>query len=561
MRTLNTTLAVVLAASLAGCASDGTSTPQPTPTPAPQASKRPNVLLIVADDLGYSDIGAFGGEIHTPNLDALANNGRLLTDFHTAPTCSPTRSMLLSGTDHHLAGLGTMAEMLPSAPHQQGKPGYEGYLNERSLSIAELLKDAGYHTYAAGKWHLGLTEETSAKARGFESSYTLLQGGGSHFAPVAGKLQSYDAVTYRENGVIVTPPANFYSTDFYTDKLIGYIDANKGDGKPFFAYAAYTAPHWPLQATADFIDRYQGKYDVGYDAIRDARIAKQKALGVIPADFQPAAPLPASAGNPSWSQLTAPQKALEARRMEIYAAMVENLDWNIGRLVQHLKDIGEYDNTFIFFMSDNGAEAGSGIFRDNADTDNSLANLGKPLSNVQYGKRWGEVGATPFRLYKGTSTEGGHRAPAIARLPKQTAAQSPLNRIATVRDLAPTLLELAKADNPGSSYKGKPVNPITGRSLLPVLVGSSGDVHASGSVFADELFGSAWVRRDQWKLVWVEQPAGPGAWTLHNLASDGAEANDVSAAYPAIVTELKQEWQRYIVGNGVVLAPTSGLNP
>ncbi|BCL76642.1 arylsulfatase [Jeongeupia sp. HS-3] len=532
-------------------------TPAPTPTPVPQADTRPNIVVILADDLGYSDLGAFGGEISTPNLDALVGDGRILTDFHSAATCSPTRSMLMSGTTHHLAGLGSMAEAL--APYQQGKPGYEGYLNDNSLSIASLLKDAGYHTYMAGKWHLGLDEAHSAKARGFESSYTLLQGGGSHFAAVAGKAQTYDAVTYRENGAVVQVPANFFSTDFYTDKLIAYIDQNKADGKPFFAYAAYTAPHWPLQAPAEFIDRYKGKYDAGYEAIRLARIAKQKALGVIPADFEPSPLLPATTANPLWSQLSAEQKQSEARKMEVYAAMVENLDWNIGRLIARLKQTGKYDNTFVFFMSDNGAEGSNGIFANNASTDNSLGNYGKTLSNIQYGKRWAEVGATPFRLWKGNSTEGGVSVPAIARLPKQTGGQPAFSRVGTVRDIAPTLLELAQAKDPGASYQGKAVNPITGKSLLPALQNRAAAVHAADEVIADELFGHAYVRRDNWKLLWSEKPLGPGAWQLYDLARDRAETYDLAASRPDIVNALKGEWKNYVGKNGVILAPSSGL--
>jgi arylsulfatase A-like enzyme len=256
-----------------GCGGEGTDT-----TDAAVAS-RPNILLLVADDLGYSDIGAFGGEIHTPNLDALAAEGLVLTAHHAAASCSPTRAMLFSGTDHHLAGLGTMAERLDSG--QLGKPGYEGYLNDSSLSIAELLRDSGYHTYMAGKWHLGLDDAHTPKSRGFESSFALLQGAASHFAPVPGKPVPADMGQYREDGVFTTIPDTFYSSNFYTDKLIAYVQRNVDDQKPFFAYAAFTAPHWPLQAPPDYIDRYKGKYDEGYEVIQQRRLAKQKELGII----------------------------------------------------------------------------------------------------------------------------------------------------------------------------------------------------------------------------------------------------------------------------------------
>jgi arylsulfatase A-like enzyme len=519
-------------------------------------ARRPNILLLIADDLGYSDIGAFGGEIKTPHLDALASEGRILTDHHTAATCSPTRSMLFSGTDHHLAGLGTMAEVI--RPEQVGKPGYEGYLNERSFSIAELLRDAGYHTYQAGKWHLGLEEERSPRARGFESSFALLGGAGSHFAPVPGKPVPADNVVYREDGKLTTVPEYFYSSNFYADKLIAYIGAHAGDGKPFFGYAAFTAPHWPLQAPSDFIDRYAGQYDVGYEAIRARRLARQKELGVIPAAFEPNPGLPATPDNPSWEQLSADQKKIEARRMEIYAAMVENLDHNIGRIIQYLRDIGEYDNTLIFFQSDNGAEGGKS-FPDGPNSDNGLGNLGKPLSNVSYGRRWAEVSATPFRLWKAFPTEGGVLVPAIARLPRQTSPRSAFDKLTHVSDLAPTFLELAGIANPGASYQGRAVNPITGLSLLPVLEDRATSVRGQGDVLVDELFGRRYVRRDQWKLTWVEAPWGNAGWQLYDLAVDRAEAHDLAAARPEIVAELAPAWTDYVARVGVVLPDVVGL--
>jgi len=518
------------------------------------ARTRPNILLIMADDLGYSDLGAFGGEIETPNLDALAAEGRLLTSHYTAATCSPTRAMLLSGTDHHLVGLGSMAELL--APEQVGKPGYEGYLNERSLSIAELLRDSGYHTYMAGKWHLGLSEDKSPRAWGFESSFVLTQGAASHFAPRPGAPTPADTGAYRENGVAVQVPGDFFSTNFYTDKLIAYLEGHRGDSKPFFAYAAYTAPHWPLQAPDDFIDRYRGRYDAGYEAIRNQRLARQKQLGIIAQDFQPNAGLPSSDTNPTWDELTAEQRKVEARRMELYAAMVDNLDYNIGRLIQYLKRTGQYDDTFIFFQSDNGAEGSQGY--PDTGADNRYENLGRVGSNVIYGKRWAEVSATPFRLYKAFSTEGGVTVPAIARLPKGNRSQPKFEGLSHVSDLAPTFLELARAAEPGSTYKGRAVHPITGHSLLPVLEQRAASVRAPGEVLVDELFGRRYVRRDQWKLTWLDAPWGSGGWSLHDLAADRGESIDVAAAHPEVFNALTGEWEKYATRVGVVLPLVPG---
>jgi arylsulfatase len=547
---------------------------------------RPNILMILADDLGYSDIGAYGGEISTPNLDALAASGRLLTNYHTGATCSPTRSMLMSGTDHHLAGLGSMGEAIASmvvnnvAPYGAANTygfdnlpaGYEGYLNDRSLSMAQLMRDAGYHTYLAGKWHLA-TMPSGAQlasggapfvfraasypnAKGFERSYAQLNGGGSHFAPVAGYPTVPDLISFHvEDGQPVSLPADFYSSNTYTDKLIAYIDSNKADGKPFFAYAAYTAPHYPLQAPDADIAKYAGKYAEGYEVIRARRLARQKALGLLPADFNVNPGLDEATGRPRWSSLTPAQQALEARKMEVYAAMVENLDRNIGRLVQHLKDIGAYENTLIVFASDNGAEGMASEFANNANVDNTLANIGRPRSNVTYGERWAEVSAAPFRLWKGLPAEGGVSAPLIVRLPGQAAARPALGDLAHVTDLLPTFLAAAGIADPGASYKGTAVNPITGVSLLGRLDGSTDGAPHGGQVLADELFGGRYVIRDQWKLVSIQPPFGDNSWQLYDLGSDRAETRNLAAERPEIVARLGQDYAAYAARVGVVWVP------
>lgn len=512
--------------------------------------KRPNVVFIMADDLGYSDVGAFGGEISTPNIDALATEGRILSDYHTAPTCSPTRSQLLSGTDHHLAGIGAMAELTPA--HLKGQPGYEGYLNNKSLSLAEILKDNGYHTYMAGKWHLGLTEEYSPKARGFEKSFALLQGLDLHF-----KEKPAEAArpgTYREDGQFVDLPDGFFSTNYYTDKLISYIGQNKNDQKPFFAYAAYTAPHWPIQAPADFINRYKGKYDAGYDVIRNARIAKQKQLGIIPQDFQPADTIPTAnipKNRGQWSELSAEQRQFEARKMEVYAAMVENLDFNIGRLITYLKQNNLYDNTLIFFVSDNGAEGferGTPI-----GFDNSYDNIGKPTSYHYIGARWAEVSATPFHLWKDTAGEGATTAPAIVRLPQQSTAKTQYTGFASVTDVLPTILDFADIKQPTNNYNGRTVNPISGVSWQPVLTGKKVAIRDDNFVFADELHGNQYAKDKEWKILLQASPTslGSGKWELYNLKNDRGERHDLSSQHPDIVERLKLVYSKYTQSAGV----------
>ncbi|MFW2102406.1 arylsulfatase [Acinetobacter guillouiae] len=520
-----------------------------------ETKKQPNILFIMADDLGYSDLGAFGGEIHTPNIDALTKEGRILTDYHTAPTCSPTRSQLISGTDHHLAGIGAMAELTPA--HLKGQPGYEGYLNERSLSIAEVLKDNGYRTYISGKWHLGLTAETNAHVKGFDHSFTLLQGLDLHFkqAPSAYKRNA----TYTEDGKVVpisALPDDFFSTNYFTDKLISYLESGKNSGKPFFAYAAYTAPHWPLQAPAEYRDRYRGVYDAGYDVIRNGRIASQKQLGLIPANFTAAEPI-ATKNAPQkygkWNELSAEQKVLEARRMEIYAGMVENLDANIGRVIEYLKRNNLYDNTLIFFVSDNGAEGFiRGSYGAESGFDNRVNNVGTSSSYHYVGPRWAEVSAAPFHLWKDTAGEGATTAPAIVKLPHQNKAQATYHGFASVLDVFPTVLDYANIAVPQSQYKGRQINTPSGYSWKSVLENKAQAIRPVNFSFADELHGSKYARQGEWKIALQgKAELGTGAWELYNLKNDRGETQNLAQNNPVKLQELLDVYNKYTQQNGV----------
>ena len=462
-------LAIAATAMLAACASW-----QPPVVPAWDAGglrsqsartdTRPNILLIVADDLGYSDLGAYGGEIATPNLDRLAERGTRLSQFYASPFCSPTRAMLMSGADHHRTGFGTMAELL--TPELRKSPGYEGYLHERVVPLPQLLRDAGYRTAMAGKWHLGVSEEHSPARRGFERSYAMVQGGAGHFDQsgiITPDANRTPVAIYRENGASVTLPKDFYSTEYFAGKLIEYIDAGRSGGtgdKPFFAYLAFTAPHWPLQAPEALIDKYRGRYDVGYEVIRDRRLARMKSLGLVPKDAV------AYAGNPAWpkwEQLTDEQRRHDSLRMAVYAAMVDSMDQQIGRVLEHLARIGEFDNTVVMFMSDNGAD-GNTVLDEAANRewvqrnrDNSYANTGHIGSYIEYGPGWAQVGSTPLNQYKAFLYEGGISVPMIVRLPlgaPERMAGGLSDAPAHVTDIAPTLLELAGTRHPGSRYQG-----------------------------------------------------------------------------------------------------------
>jgi arylsulfatase len=540
---LRTPLAFVLPLVLAAA-------PRAAAAPPAPADTRPNILLIVADDLGYSDLGVLGGEIRTPNLDALAHSGLLLRRFLVSPACSPTRAMLLTGVDTHPAGLGTMEGQADAS--QKGRPGYAGQLSSRVVSVAELLRGSGYRTYLAGKWHLGRAESLGPQRLGFERSFALLQGGASHFADAA-PITEKGAAEYREDGRAVELPPAFYSTAHFTDTLIRCIGEGLGDGRPFFAYAAYTSPHWPLQVPDAELDRYRGAYDDGYDALRARRFEAARKLGLVPEG----APVPARTPFArAWSELPREERRRQARTMEVYAAMVENLDHHVGRLLRFLEQKGELDRTLVVFFSDNGPEGNPiGRMSTNADWlpkrfDSRLANLGRAGSYAWLGPGWAQA-TTPFRLWKSFPTEGGVRVPAIVRLGASRRGGS--DEPATVKDVVPTLLELASVRHPAPTAAGRAVAPLEGRSLVPFLRGDADSVHPGGLTMGFELFGRRALVKGRHKIVWLYEPYGPGRWELFDVVADPTESRDLAAAQPAKLAELLQAWDEYARANEVVL--------
>ena len=520
----------------------------------PSEKQRPNILLIVADDLGYTDLGSFGGEIDTPNLDKLADNGLKLTSFYVAPTCSPTRAMLMSGADSHIAGLGNMAEEL--APNQKGQPGYEGYLHKRVAALPELLRDAGYKTYMTGKWHLGKEVSNSPAARGFDRSYALLEGGAGHFnsLPVVGPGKA----PYREDGRLVDDlPENFYSTRFYVDKMIDYLKTNKDDGRPFFAYLAFSAPHWPLQAPESSIRKYQGRYDSGYDVLYERRIKGLQARGMMPDNAQSQ---PRLAGEKAWDDLTRQEQKTEARKMEIYAAMVDDIDVHTGRLLDSLDSIDQLNNTLTVFLSDNGAEGhhledGWPALRQWVVEccDNSYPNMGKANSYIWYGPNWARAGSGPFRLFKGFTSEGGIRVPAFIHYSGFKRQGEVSDAVVSVRDVMPTLLDIAAIRHPGATYKGRQLEPMTGKSLLPLLQGQSATVHDKNAVLGWELFAKRAIRQGDWKITLQAKPYGSGEWQLYNLKTDPFEQKNLAAKAPGKLRSMARLWEQYARKNGVII--------
>jgi arylsulfatase A-like enzyme len=522
------------------------------------ADTRPNILLIVVDDMGYSDIAPFGGEIDTPSIDTLAKSGMLFTDFHTSASCSPTRSMMFTGTDNHLAGLGSMGETI--TPNQKGKPGYEGYLNDRVVSIPTLLSDAGYFTAMAGKWHLGEELDQDPSRRGFQKAYTMLTGGTSHFDDEWMMYANYTPI-YRENGTRVHVPKGFYSSEFYTSKLIEYLDERPAD-QPFFGYLAFTAPHDPLHAPDDWIDKYQGKYDAGYDALRDTRLRKLKDLGFIAPDAKPFPRLP---NIPPWEELSTEEKKIEARKMEVYAAMIANIDHQLGRLFGHLKKTGQWENTLVIFLSDNGANGLQMHQYPNTDkawvernSDNRYENLGRQYSRVAAGAAWAQVSMTPFRMFKAFVAEGGIRSPLIITGPGVEKGGTQSDAFSHVTDIAATILEASQTPHPGSSYKGREVEQLRGQSLSPVLSGKAKVVYKNDTAVSWELFGMRAVRKGDFKLLWLVKPYGPDDWQLYNLAKDPGETVDLSQQMPELRKEMIAIWNQYSQETGVIL-PSKNL--
>jgi arylsulfatase len=515
--------------------------------------------------MGFSDMNVFGSEIKTPNLDSLAKDGVRFTNFYTHASCSPTRSVLMSGVDTHRNGLGNMDEW--TAPNQWNVVGYEGYLNNRVVTLPQLLKDAGYHTYMVGKWHLGKEPEQIPAARGFERDFSLLDGAGSYWDMKNFTAASPQSVFTEDGRYLTRLPEDYYATKTYTDKMIEFIDANRGDGKPFFAYVAHQAPHDPHHLPRDWRTRHVAEYDQGWDAVRQARLKRQIELGLMPAGTQLAERM--------WflpdPLLLAPaSRAILGKKMELYAGMVENLDFHVGRLIDHLKAIGEYENTIFVVFGDNGAE-GTDLFAMIAGTPGSRDYLfaainwsqthpnawGDPGSYPAYGPMWAQVSMTPFSQYKGWLAEGGIRNALIVSGPTVNRPKGSVNHgLMHVADLMPTLLEVAGTGYP-KAHEGRELPALLGKSWGPVLAGRTETVRTEQDYLAWELFGNRAVRQGDWKLRWQYKPLGKGNWELFNLATDPAERTDLAAEHPDKVRALIAVWDSYVRANNVILPSRS----
>jgi arylsulfatase A-like enzyme len=529
------------------------------------ADERPNIVIILADDMGYSDMGSFGGEIKTPNLDALANEGVRFTQFYTHASCSPTRSVMLSGVDTHLNGLGNMDEW--SAPNQMGQPGYEGYLNDSVVTLPQLLKQSGYHTYMTGKWHLGKSPDKIPAARGFERDFSLLDGGGNYWNMTNVTALSPQLVFTEDGQYLSKLPEDYYATRTYTDKMIEFIDANRADGKPFFAYVAHQAPHDPYHLPKEWRRRHVGEYDKGWDTVRRERLSRQIEMGITDENTTLAERMWFV---PDPTQLAPASRAVLGTKMELYAGMVENMDFHIGRLVDYLKSVGEYENTIFITFGDNGAE-GTDLFETIAGTPGTLNYLfaakhwsntdikawGEPGSFIGYGPMWAQVSMTPFSQYKGWLAEGGIRnALIVSGADVKRPAGSINDAIMHISDIMPTLLEAAGTNYP-ATYEGRELPPINGKSWMPILAGETHSVRSRDDYLAWEIFGNRAVRQGDWKLRWQYKPFGTGDWELYDLSTDPGERNNLAGKSPDKVVAMLELWDQYVAENNVILPSRS----
>ena len=530
-------------------------------------SERPNILVIMGDDIGFSDIGSFGSEISTPNLDQLANEGKILTNYHTNPVCSPARVSFLTGVDNHIGGIGTMYENI--APNQEGKPGYETYINNKVVTVPELLNDSGYDTLMSGKWHLsgsGWQNGTTPYDRGFEDVFVLLESGAQHFN--GDPYYAGGHSTFLNNNTQVPRPDNgTYSNDIYTNIMLDKMKNHQADGKPLFMYLSFQASHSPFQAPQESMKKYEGVYDVGYDKIREQRFEKQKQLGIWPQDMTLPQRVPQTL---AWDNLSANDKAYKAKVLEAHAGMIDNMDANIGKVIQYLKDTGQYDNTLILFTSDNGSSepiemknlATVGVEEANKffnAFNNSLANVGNADSLVNYGA-WGAGAAvSPFSYFKTTQGEGGVRPPLVMKLPGTSNQTQPdiVNAFVHVNDMTPTFLDYAGVQPSGSTYNGNPVHPIMGKSLKPLLEGEVEQVYADNEPVAQEMFNNTAVWKGDWKAVRNMQPAGDGQWHLFNYTADIGENNDLANQHPEILKALMSDYDKFAKDAGVVIPSAS----
>jgi len=515
--------------------------------PAFAQETRPNILLVLFDDVGFTGFGAYGSDTRTPAIDAIAESGTLFSRYYSSPFCGPSRAMLLTGMDNHQTGMGTLVETV--TPEQRAMPGYSMVWDSDQATLASMLSQAGYQTYVTGKWGIGAKGKNLPNKFGFDRSYVMDSTGGSnydhrHYLPGSSDVPWY------EDGQPVRLPEDFYSSRNLVDTMIRYIEEGEA-AAPFFAFLSLQAAHIPVQAPAEYIDRYDGIFDAGWDVMREERLERAIDLGLVPATTTLA---PVHEDHRAWNDLSAEEKAEAARAMQVHAGMIEAADFHIRRLLDHLEATGQLDNTIVVITSDNGAESGvtslenpafdlllSGIHRIEG-FDTSPENMGLPGSLTAIGPEWASVEASPLNLYKFYSSEGGLRVPLVVAGPG-IESNGVLNAPVHVSDLTPTLLDAA-----GVAYDA---DAFYGKSILPVLAGQTNETRGPDESFGGEVSGNASLYRGQWKLVRTALPRGDFTWRLYDLSVDPGETTDVSGDNPEVFAELRAEYDAYVAHVGV----------
>jgi arylsulfatase/uncharacterized sulfatase len=520
-------------------------------------ASRPNIVFILADDLGYTDLAPYGSEIDTPNLSALADQGVIFTNYHTGPNCAPSRAMLLTGVDSHLAGVPNIPEMI--APEQRAQPNYQGVLGDDVVTVATLLEDSGYNTYMAGKWHLGMEPHKLPSRRGFKRTVAMMDSGADNWEQRP-YLPIYDQANWFADGERYTLPEDFYSSRFLVDSMIDFIDSGSQDGEPFFAYLPFMAVHTPVQAPQEFIDRYMGVYDTGWDALREQRMERAAALGIVPADT----PMVRMETTEDWDDLSEEDKRYQTKRMAVYAGMIEAMDFHIGRLIDHLKQTGQYENTIFIVTSDNGSEASGPADPRGFPQRLGPANLGYNLdyetlglqgSFSTIGPSFASASASPLAFYKFYAGEGGMRVPLIIS-GEPVGPQLRMTRaFAWATDITPTILSLTGVSQPAERYAGRPVQPITGRDLTPVLSGASVRAYGPDDWVGYELTDHGVLFQGDYKLVVNQPPIGDGQWRLFNIVTDPGETVDLAASEPQRFQRMLANYEQYRRENKVVPVP------
>lgn len=522
-----------------------------------KAAQQPNIILILADDLGFTDIAPYGSEISTPSLTALASEGIRFTNYHTAASCAPSRAMLLTGVDNHRAGVASIPEAIP--PEQSGFDNYQGVLGNNVVTVASLLEASGYHTYMAGKWHLGKERHQLPSRRGFEKTVAMADTGADNWEQKP-YIPIYKKANWFADGEEMVLPEDFYSSRFLIDKTIEFIDSNLEDGRPFFAYLPFQAVHIPVQAPQEFIDQYMGVYDVGWEQLREDRLTKALELGVVGQGTE----MVEMSTTEDWEALPDERKRYEAKRMAVYGGMVTAMDFHIGRLIEHLKATGQYDNTLFVFTSDNGSEVSgtpdprngpARLFVESQGYTSEYETLGLKGSFNSISPSFASASASPLAFYKFYAGEGGLRVPLIIA-GQSIAVKGELNHaLSHVTDITPTILSLAGVKAPDGRFGGRPVEAIVGRNLMPLIRGDVDRVYAEDEAIGYEVGGNAALFRGDHKIVMNRGPVGDSKWHLYNIVSDPGETEDLADAMPERMLVMSQAYEQYVLENGVLPVP------